>query len=90
MNKLNELCDMIDALDLPESKKYNMRLLASQVDTNGFSRGFKAGIKEGRELEAMEYLPHNQPEFRSKILTERWESIRPNIVLEDHINETIG
>jgi len=61
MSKLFELYDIIDALDLPESKKYNMRLLASQIETGGFSRGFTAGIKEGRELEAMKHLPHNKP-----------------------------
>ena len=61
MSKLFELYDIIDALDLPESKKYNMRLLASQIETGGFSRGFMAGIKEGRELEAMKHLPHNKP-----------------------------
>ena len=61
MSKLCELYDIIDALDLPESKKYNMRLLASQIETGGFSRGFTAGIKEGRELEAMKHLPHNKP-----------------------------
>lgn len=65
MSKLNELCDMIDALDLPESKKYHMRLLVSQIETRGFSRGFTAGIKEGRELEAMKHLPHNQEGYAS-------------------------
>lgn len=77
MEKLFELYDIIDALDLPESKKYNMRLLASQIETRGFSRGFTAGIKEGRELEAMKDLPHNQPEFRNRLITpERWSSIK--------------
>lgn len=77
MSKLFELYDIIDALDLPESKKYNMRLLASQIETRGFSRGFTAGIKEGRELEAMKDLPHNQPEFRNRLITpERWPSIK--------------
>ena len=95
MNKLNDLCDMIDSLDIPESQKFNLRMAAHSVESagilHGYNDGFKAGIKEGRELEAMKHLPHNQPEFINRVTTpERWESIRPNVVLEDHINETIS
>ena len=64
MNKLNDLCDMIDSLDIPESTKFKMRMAAAAVEnagiTHGYNIGFTAGVKEGKELEAMKHLPHNQ------------------------------
>lgn len=63
VTKLLKLCDMIDSLDIPESQKFNMRMAAASVENAGILQGYKigftAGIKEGRELEAMKYLPHN-------------------------------
>lgn len=86
---------MIDSLAIPESQKYNLRMAAHSVENAGIKEGYKigftAGVKEGRELEAMKHLPHNQPEFINRVITpERWERIRPNVVLEDHINETLN
>ena len=69
MNKLFELCDMIDALDIPESQKFNMRMAVASVEnagiTQGYKIGFRAGVKEGKELEAMKHLPHNQAGYAS-------------------------
>lgn len=81
MNKLNDLCEMIDNLDIPESQKFNMRMAAASVENAGMIQGYKigftAGIKEGRELEAMKHLPHNQPEFINRVITpERWSSLK--------------
>ena len=65
MSKLFELYEMIEALEIPESQKFNLRMAAHSVESagilHGYNNGFKAGVKEGRELEAMKHLPHNKP-----------------------------
>ena len=83
--KLTDLWAMIDEManewsddsNLAKLQRYRMKRMAEDVFNAGFSKGFTAGVKEGKELEALKHLPHNQPDFINNVIKPvRWESVK--------------